>query len=136
MGKTTETDIQMRFADADSLGHINNVNLMHYFDVGKMDFYAKVIGKDVSGDSESLVLVATNTSYFAQTRLYDKVYIETSVEKIGTKSVSFYQRLIDRRSGIVNAECRTVAVAFDFKKQESIELLPQWREAFKEYLAS
>ena len=37
MGKYIESDIQIRFADADSLGHINNVNLQHYFDVGKME---------------------------------------------------------------------------------------------------
>ena len=31
----TTTPIQMRFADVDMLGHVNNVNQQHYFDVGK-----------------------------------------------------------------------------------------------------
>ena len=47
MGKYIESDIQIRFADSDSLGHINNVNLQHYFDVGKMEFYEKVLGKTI-----------------------------------------------------------------------------------------
>ena len=34
-----ETQIQMRFADIDVLGHVNNVNQQHYFDLGKCDFY-------------------------------------------------------------------------------------------------
>ena len=54
MGKYIESDIQIRFADADSLGHINNVNLQHYFDVGKMEFYEKVLGKTIDPDAESL----------------------------------------------------------------------------------
>ena len=55
MGKYIESDIQIRFADADSLGHINNVNLQHYFDVGKMEFYEKVLGKTIDPDAESLI---------------------------------------------------------------------------------
>ena len=51
MGKYIESDIQIRFADADSLGHINNVNLQHYFDVGKMEFYEKVLGKTIDPDA-------------------------------------------------------------------------------------
>ena len=53
MGKYIESDIQIRFADADSLGHINNVNLQHYFDVGKMEFYEKVLGKTIDPDAEA-----------------------------------------------------------------------------------
>ena len=69
MGKYIESDIQIRFADADSLGHINNVNLQHYFDVGKMEFYEKVLGKTIDPDAESLILVSIHTNYHRQSRL-------------------------------------------------------------------
>ena len=39
-----ETKIQMRFADVDMLGHVNNVNQQHYFDLGKSDFFRRVLG--------------------------------------------------------------------------------------------
>lgn len=35
-----ETKIQMRFADVDMLGHVNNVNQQHYFDLAKATFSA------------------------------------------------------------------------------------------------
>ena len=70
MGKYIESDIQIRFADADSLGHINNVNLQHYFDVGKMEFYEKVLGKTIDPDAESLILVSIHTNYHRQSRLH------------------------------------------------------------------
>lgn len=41
----TTTPIQMRFADVDMLGHVNNVNQQHYFDVGKSDFFAQVLDR-------------------------------------------------------------------------------------------
>lgn len=136
MNKKFESDIQIRFADIDGLGHVNNVNLQHYFDLGKMEFYTAVMGQKVEPTDESLILVSTQTEYFFQTRLYDKVYVETAVEKIGTKSITFTQRLIDRRTGCINAQCRTVSVPFDFVKQQSFEVKPQWRERLQDYLIS
>ena len=134
MGKVLITEIQKRFADADSLGHVNNINLQHYFDCGKMEFYSRVMGKRVEADDESLILVSTHANYYAQTHLYDDIFVETMVEKIGTKSVTFFQRLIDRKTGRVNSDCRTVAVAYDFPKQETFDLKPEWRSTFEEYL--
>ncbi len=134
MGKVFEIDIQMRFADADILGHVNNVTLIHYFDLGKTEFYAQAMGRKVELSSAGSILVSVHTEYLEQTRLGDKVYVETAVEKIGTKSVTFFQRLINRRTGVIHATCRSVAVGFDFVRQESMELKPEWKEKLIEYL--
>ena len=99
MGKYIESDIQIRFADADSLGHINNVNLQHYFDVGKMEFYEKVLGKTIDPDAESLILVSIHTNYHRQSRLHSQLVVRTWVEKIGNSSVTIFQHLIDRADG-------------------------------------
>ncbi len=66
----TETDIQIRFADIDILGHVNNVNLQHYFDLGKTAFYREVLEVDVfpGGGGAFPITAATETSYLAQTR--------------------------------------------------------------------
>lgn len=134
MGKTIETDIQIRFADVDLFQHVNNVNLQHFFDTGKMDFIKKTISGLMDWRGKTLILAHTDTDYFHQTRMDDRVYVETVIEKIGTKSVTYSQRLVNRDTGVVNARCRTVSVGFDFAAQESIDLLPQWRAVFEEYL--
>lgn len=136
MGKVFEIDIQMRFADADILGHVNNVTLIHYFDLGKTEFYAQVMGRRVEPARDGSILVSVHTDYMEQTLPGDKVYVETAVEKIGTKSMTFFQRLINRHTGAVHATCRSVAVGFDFERQESTELKPEWREKLQEYLIS
>lgn len=134
MGKKIITGVQIRFADADCLGHINNVNLQHYFDLGKMEFYEKALHKTIDPDDESLILVSTATNYFRQTRLHDDIYLETAVEKLGKKSVTIYQKLIDRTTGEVNADCRTVAVGYDFVRQETFPLKQEWIDSMQEYL--
>ena len=134
MGKVFTTEIQVRFADGDTLGHINNINLQHYFDLGKMEFYRKVMHKTIEADNESLILASTHTDYYLQSKLYDRLTVETRVEKIGNKSVTFTQNLVNLDTGSVNAHCRTVAVGFDFETQQTFELKPEWRVALKEYL--
>ena len=47
MARTLETPIQKRFSDVDPFQHVNNVSQQMYFDVGKMEFYEKVLGAEV-----------------------------------------------------------------------------------------
>lgn len=123
-----EVDIQIRFADVDKLGHVNNVNQQHYFDLGKSEFYLEVLNIKSDWSKEGILTANTNTSYFAQILPDDKIYVETSVEAIGDKSITIFQRLISRLSGEVKAESRSVMVAFDFEQQLSITVPQEWRE--------
>ena len=57
MAKTLETSIQKRFSDVDPFQHVNNVSQQMYFDVGKMEYYEKILGDEVllvgrQGDAE------------------------------------------------------------------------------------
>ena len=53
MARTLETPIQKRFSDVDPFQHVNNVSQQMYFDVGKMEFYEKVLGAETCGFSPS-----------------------------------------------------------------------------------
>ena len=134
MGKVWKTDIQIRFADVYGLGHVNNARLQEYYDLGKMEFYSGILGNKILPDRVVPVIVSTKTDYFSQTRLYDSGCVETQVEKIGNKSTTLIQRIIDAESGSVRSECRTVAVTFDFARQESVMLDDRWRDGLAEYM--
>lgn len=47
MVRTLTTPVQQRFSDIDSFHHVNNVAQQMYFDVGKVDYYQKVLGEEV-----------------------------------------------------------------------------------------
>lgn len=121
------TEIQQRFADADTLGHINNIHLQEYFDLGKMELYATLLGSRIDWRGVNLVLVSIKTDMMRQTRLGDDIFVESWVEKIGTKSMTVHQRLINRADGVANAECSTVVVCFDFASQRAIPFPDEWR---------
>lgn len=121
------TKIQQRFADADSLGHINNIHLQEYFDLGKMELYADILGDRIDWRGVNLVLVSIKTDMMRQTRLGDNIEVESWVESLGTKSMQVHQRLINVDDGLPNAECHTVVVCFDFATQRAIPFPDEWR---------
>lgn len=121
------TQIQQRFADADSLGHINNIHLQEYFDLGKMELYATLLGERIDWRGVNLVLVSIKTDMMRQTRLGDDIEVQSWVESLGNKSMVVRQRLINRADGEPNAECSTVVVCFDFATQSAIPFPEEWR---------
>ncbi len=123
----TETRIQMRFADSDMLGHINNVNLQHYFDVGKSDYFGQVLQLAIRRDSASLILANTNTQYHAETLYGQEIWVRTWVGRVGTKSITVEQELFDRTTGQLKASSTSIMVAYDFEQGYSIPVPDAWR---------
>ena len=125
MAKILETAVQKRFSDIDPFQHVNNVSQQMYFDVGKVEYYQKVLGAEVLLGDLRIITVSTTTSYRGQIRLHDDVRVATTCEKIGNKSLTLLQQLLV--GGEVRSESRSVMVAFDFARQESVPVPEAWR---------
>ena len=126
MAKVLETEIQKRFSDVDPFQHVNNVSQQMYFDVGKMEYYEKILGAEVLLADLRILTVSTSTSYTGQVRMHDPVCVTTTCERVGTKSLTLLQRLLV--GGEVRSESRSVMVVFDFARQQSEPVPAEWRE--------
>ena len=105
MPRTIRTEIQKRFSDIDSFRHVNNVSQQMYFDVGKSDFFDRLLGPEI-------------------------LFVTTCVERIGTKSLTLLQRIV-ADDGTVRSQSRSVMVAFDFEAQQSVPVPDAWRRALE-----
>ena len=126
MARTLETPIQKRFSDIDPFQHVNNVSQQMYFDVGKMEYYEKMLGADALLGDLRIVTVSTSTSYLGQVRMGDPVRVTTTCERIGTKSLTLFQQMLVGEE--VRSESRSVMVVFDFPNQCSRPVPDEWRE--------
>lgn len=126
-----ETKIQMRFADVDMLGHVNNVNQQHYFDVGKSDFFREVLGLGPYWCEEGLITVATNTSFLRQIRMDEAVVVRTRIREIGNKSFTVDQQIINPDNQEIKTDSSATLVCFNFAAQHSIPIPGRWREALE-----
>ena len=81
MARIIKTLIQKRVSDIDMFQHVNNVSQQMYFDVGKMEFYEKVLGAEVLLADLRILTVSTSTSYLGQVRMHDPVRVTTTCER-------------------------------------------------------
>lgn len=132
MAKQLVTPIQKRFSDVDSFMHVNNIWQQTYFDLGKTDFYVKVLGIPGVFDRFRIITASTHTDYFGQVRLLDDIVVTTDVSRLGNKSMTLHQRIMCGDKCLT--ESSSVMVAFDFEQQQTIPLPEQWRTALSEYL--
>ena len=124
MARTLTTSIQKRFSDIDPFQHVNNVSQQMYFDVGKMEYYEKILGADALLGDLRIVTVSTSTFYLGQVRMTDPVRITTTCERIGTKSLTLFQQMLVGEE--VRSESRSVMVVFDFPNQCSRPVPDEW----------
>ena len=132
MAKQLITPIQKRFSDVDSFMHVNNIWQQSYFDMGKTDFYVKVLGITGVFDKLRIITASTHTDYYDQVRLMDDIVVVTDVSRLGNKSMTLHQRIMCGDKCLT--ESSSAMVAFDFETQQSVAMPEEWRTKLREYL--
>ena len=132
MAERLITPIQKRFSDVDSFMHVYNIWQQSYFDMGKTEFYTKVLAVTGVFDKLLIITASTHTDYIGQVRLTDDIVVKTDVSRLGNKSMTLHQCIM--LGDKVLTESSSVMVAFDFEEQRSVEMPEDWRAKLAEYL--
>lgn len=123
-----KTDIQIRFNDVDQMGHVNNAVIMEYFDLGKEAFFS-CHGLPPTKSDFTVMVVHYDVDFKSQIRYHDSIHVETEIEKLGNKSLTMMQRVVNSETGAVCVECRTVMAGYR-RSTNSSEVIPdevrQW----------
>lgn len=125
--------IQIRFTDIDVFGHVNNARYPELFDTARYLFVKEML-PGFDPDGKSMVLVHIETDFRKQIVLSDKVYVETSVKKMGDRSLGMTQRIVNERDGSVHADSYSVLSTYDAVTRQSFPMPARWRERLSEAL--
>lgn len=104
-------DLQIRFNDIDQMGHVNNAVIMEFFDLGKDRFF-RARGLPPEEGDFTVMVVHYEVDFRSQIRKTDAIAVETEVERIGNKSLTVLQRIVEQGTGRLCAECRTVMAGY------------------------
>ncbi|MBP3374132.1 MAG: acyl-CoA thioesterase [Bacteroidaceae bacterium] len=118
---------QLRFSDVDPFGHVNNAVYFSLFDMCKTKYFLDVIGDDVFKQM-GIVVANVSANFLAPIFYPDEIVIQTSITRLGNKSFTLCQRALNIRTQSIKCECRTIMVAFDYQKNESIRMPQAIRE--------
>ncbi len=119
--------IQVRFTDLDVLGHVNNNVYLSYFEMARVHYFRELLGREWDWTHYTVVLAKNEVEYLKPVLLHHEPEVVMFVEHIGTKSFTLTYDL--KVNGTVFAKGRTVLVAFDARKGESMEIHTEMRES-------
>jgi acyl-CoA thioester hydrolase len=122
------TNIQVRFADSDALGHINNASFATYAEMARLEFLS-TLGESV----QRMILANLAIDFRRQVLVTDPVRVDSWVEKLGTSSMAIAHTIFakDERA----ADVKSVVVYFDYAASKAMPLTPEMRAGLAPYLA-
>lgn len=124
--------VQIRFNDVDQYGHMNNSSYFALYDLAKTSYMQDVFGPEAWKDL-GIVVANINADFLAPVFFSDQLVIETAVVHLGHKSMVLVQRAINKASGVLKCQCRTVMVGYDINTKEPIDLPERFKQTICEY---
>ena len=124
--------VQIRFSDVDQYGHMNNSSYFSLYDLAKTSYM-----RDVFGDKDwkhiGIVVANIIADFLAPVFFSDDLVIHTSVIHLGHKSFTLLQRAVNKASGVLKCQCRTIMVGYDVASKEPVELPTDFKRAICDY---
>ena len=128
-------EIQIRFCDTDSLGHVNNSNYLSYMELARISYIDKVFGNSINWAADGVILAKAVVDFKLPVMLPDKLFVYIRTSRLGTKSFDIeylFVREVNGENEIVSSGS-TVMVAYNYATNKTIEILPQWRKKIEEF---
>jgi acyl-CoA thioester hydrolase len=127
-GYKVEVDIQVRFADTDALGHVNNAIYLSWMELGRMAFTDATL-PDIDWKKTGFILAHVSIDYLEPVFLEDKVKVYMRAGKIGTKSVVLECLITktDKNGERPTAKGINIIVAFDYQTNKSLPIPKDWK---------
>ena len=118
--------IQIRYADLDALGHVNNSNYLTYFEIARVHYVNELLGKDWDWRNEGMILANSSLEFLKPLLIQHEAEVKISTLSVGTKSFELYYEIsVD---DVVFCSGKSVIVTFNSLRNETIPIPSVMRE--------
>lgn len=120
-----KTPIQLRFKDADIMGHVNNANHLTYIELARLKYFEDAVGSDAKwSQQQGIILAHVSIDYKNPLFLRDIVYVYTRCSKLGRKSIELSWVIVREKSSAeeVIADGKAVLVCYDYAESKTVEV--------------
>jgi acyl-CoA thioester hydrolase len=132
-------EIDVRFADTDAMGHVNNAVYLTYCEMARIRYWTNVTGEPIAPGhegAESLILAEARITYRAPVFHGEQVTVETRATHIGRSSFTLEHRLTARTPGGVArlvATSDSAMVRYDYTSERPTPLSDAFVAAIEAY---
>jgi acyl-CoA thioester hydrolase len=121
---------EIRFADIDIMGHVNNAVYLSYFEQARMNYFHELLEGSWDWKKDGILLAHNSVDYLKPITLHDKIDIKVWCDKVGNKSISMKYSFVNSVSREETTKGQSVLVSYNYLEQKSIRVPEKWREIF------
>jgi acyl-CoA thioester hydrolase len=134
-------DVEVRFADTDAMGHVNNAAYLTYCEIARAAYYEQVTGRPlplgVHGAEEGMILAEVRVTYRSPSFYGEILTVETRVRSIGSSSFAMEHRITapESRYGAARlvAVAESILVSYDYAAERPIPVPAELAAAMERF---
>lgn len=131
----TQTQILVRFADVDMMGHLNNAKTVTYLEQGRVAYFQKFPELDFTvphpEQRDSVIVADLKLQYRSPAYMNETLVVLLRTREIRRSSFVIEYEIREEKTGRLVATAETVMVYFDYKAQKSREISDALRKRFE-----
>ena len=122
--------IEVRYGDLDPQGHLNNAKHLTYFEQARIEYWIQMgfFTKHQSFMEIGVIVADVHITYLEPVYFGQNIKVGVRVAKLGTKSMTWDQNIIDADTGRELARGELIIVMYDYKQEKTIPIPQDWRE--------
>lgn len=125
-------DLQLRFRDTDAMGHVNNAVYLSYLELARMKYWETLLAaRDYS--AVDFILARVEIDYRSPAKLGTELEVGIRAANFKGSSWDFEYRVVEKESGRLVAEARTVQCFYDYAKGRVKRMDPEVRRRLAEF---
>src|SRR5512146_96231 len=127
--------MEVRYADIDAQGHLNNAKFLTYFEQARIRYFENLglFRKGQSFMDIGMIVADIHIKFLAPVFLGTPVQIGVRTEGIGNKSITMRETVADADTGGLFADGTVILVAYDYHTRQTIPVPESWRQKLMEY---
>jgi len=127
--------IEVRYADLDPQGHVNNARFLTFFEQARVAYliHLGLFSLDRSFSEVGIIIADAKVTFLEPVYFGQNVRVGARVSRIGNKSMTMEYSLTDGKDGSELATGSTTIVAFDYHTHETIPVPEDWRKKIHRY---
>ncbi len=127
--------VEVRYGDLDPQGHVNNANHLTYFEQGRIAYMINLglFTRDQSFMEIGIILADVHITYHEPIYFGQSIKVGVHATKLGNKSMTWEQNIIDMETGRELASGEVVMVTYDYRTEKTISIPHEWRDKISEF---
>lgn len=131
----SKVQLKVRGYHLDIFQHVNNARYLEFLEEGRWDFFEQTgIAADMMSQGAAWGIVNININFRKEANFGDVLEVQTVFSKLGNRSITMQQRIVNVRTKKVVVDAEVISVCFSRKEKAAIELPDAYRKKVEQMI--